>query len=301
MRIGVVIPVWRRARLVCECLEHVAAQSRPADLIVVVDDQSMDGTPAAVQAWAAARPEVPVHLLEVAHAGAATARNAGLRQLSEVTHVAFLDSDDLWPPDFLERAEAAFEHGVVAASADRLREDARRAVLRKDDLRGLARDPFRWFFRNGAGVGSCTLLDVQAVRQAGGYREEIPTGEDMALFLAVAEQGRWVHLSGAPVRFRLGHRAQYGEADHVHRLRADAPLRRAALYEELAQRYARQVPKRERRRALAWKWWRVALALRSQGSSSEARAALRRARGHRPLAPRLLWATLSWPRAGEAS
>ncbi len=301
MRIGVVIPVWRRARLVCECLEHVAAQSRPADEIVVVDDESGDGTPAAVQSWAAARPDVPLRLLQVAHAGAATARNVGLRALPDATHVAFLDSDDLWPPDFLARAATAFEAGVVAASADRSRDDARRAVLRKDDLRGLARNPFRWFFRNGAGVGSCTLLDVQAVRHAGGYREEIATGEDMALFLAVAEQGRWVHLPGAPVRFRLGHRAQYGEADHVHRLRADAPLRRAALYEELAERYALHLPEQERRRALAWKWWRVALALKAHGNSREARAALRRARGHRPCAPRLLWASLTWPRAGDES
>lgn len=282
MQIGVVIPVWRRARLVGECLEAVAVQDRPPAAVVVVDDGSDDGTAEAVEAFLRARPGWPGRLLRLAHGGAARARNRGLAALEGVSHVAFLDSDDLWPPDLLGRLAGAFGPGVVAASADRRREDLRRGRVRRDDLRGLARDPFAWLFRHGAGVGSCTLLDAGAVRAAGGYPEDLRTGEDMHLFLAVAEQGRWAHAPGAPVCFRHGHASAYGEADHVHRLHADALEVRAQLYERLGARYAHRLAPRTLRRARAWKWWRVALDLEQRGQAGRALEALARVRALRP-------------------
>ena len=42
MKIFVVIPAFNRARLVCDALDSVAAQSRPADCVVVMDDGSSD-------------------------------------------------------------------------------------------------------------------------------------------------------------------------------------------------------------------------------------------------------------------
>ena len=51
MRIGVVVPVYNRCGLVRECLESIAAQTRPPERVVVVDDASIDGTADGVDEW----------------------------------------------------------------------------------------------------------------------------------------------------------------------------------------------------------------------------------------------------------
>jgi len=291
VRVGVVIPVWRRPRLVCECLDAVAAQTVAPTEVVVVDDGSGDGTPDAVSRWIHAHPDAATRLVRAPHEGASGARNRGLAALGEVDAVAFLDSDDLWPPDFLERACAVLDAspGAVAASADRRRTDLRRDLVRHDDLRALARDPLNWLFRHGAGVGSCTLLRASVVRTEGGYEPGIHTGEDSDLFLRVAARGTWIHVPGAPVDFRLGHVLQYGEADHVHREFADATQERVRVYERLAERFADRLDPGVRRRALASKWRRAARSAARAGRPGEARACWRRAASYRPWSLRL-WA-----------
>src|SRR5213075_524706 len=57
--------------------------------------------------------------------GAAIARNRGAAEASGCELLAFLDSDDLWPPDFLQRMNDAFaaHPDAVAACADRVNHD----------------------------------------------------------------------------------------------------------------------------------------------------------------------------------
>jgi glycosyltransferase involved in cell wall biosynthesis len=298
VQVGVVIPVWRRPRLVCECLDALAAQTVLPDEVVVVDDGSGDATPEAVERWIADHPGVPVRLLRAPHEGASGARNRGLAALGPAEGVAFLDSDDLWPPDFLARATRALEGApdAVAASADRRRTDLRRDLVRLDDLRALARDPLNWLFENGAGVGSCTLLRARTLRSEGGYERTIPTGEDSDLFLRIAAHGAWIHVPGAPVDFRLGHVLRYGEADHVHREVPDAAHERVQVYERLAQRFADRLDPVVRRRALASKWRRAARSAERAGRGREARDCWRRAASYRPLSLRLWlgWAASRW-------
>ena len=97
-RVAVIIPVYA-ATFLDEALASVFAQVRPADEVIVVDDGSPD--PAAIQQAVERWPD-RVTLLRQANAGAAAARNAGLSAAS-AEWVAFLDADDRWLPDFLER------------------------------------------------------------------------------------------------------------------------------------------------------------------------------------------------------
>ena len=97
-RIAVIIPVYRAAFL-ADTLQSVFSQTRPPDQVIVIDDGSPEQ--AELQRAVAAYPS-RVTLITQANAGAAAARNAGLRA-STADLVAFLDADDRWLPDFLER------------------------------------------------------------------------------------------------------------------------------------------------------------------------------------------------------
>lgn len=95
--VSVVIPTYNRARLLEQTLESVAgAQWRPIE-IVVADDGSTDDTKERVAAFASVHSDIRVRFLELAHAGAIAARNAGVDACTG-EYVYFLDSDDLLQP-----------------------------------------------------------------------------------------------------------------------------------------------------------------------------------------------------------
>ena len=101
--ISCIIPVFNGERYLGEALDSILAQTyRPVE-IIVVDDGSTDGT-----GELAARYGDRIRYSRQNNEGAPTARNAGL-SAARGAFVAFLDSDDLWHPDKLERQMARFE------------------------------------------------------------------------------------------------------------------------------------------------------------------------------------------------
>lgn len=106
--VSVIVPTYNRAQIVVRALDSVLEQTwRPIELIVV-NDGSPDDT---AQVLEAARSRaiaagVAPRFISKPNGGAASARNAGLRAATG-EYVAFLDDDDLWRPQKLERQLAA--------------------------------------------------------------------------------------------------------------------------------------------------------------------------------------------------
>lgn len=102
MNIGVVIPVRNGQPYLAEALDSVLAQTHlPCD-IVVVDDGSTDGTVAVANHYAPS-----VRCISQPAAGIGAARNRGVSE-ARGECFAFLDGDDVWPVNRLERQVAAF-------------------------------------------------------------------------------------------------------------------------------------------------------------------------------------------------
>jgi glycosyltransferase involved in cell wall biosynthesis len=100
--VSVLMPVYNHARHLAEAIESVLAQTYPAVELIVLDDGSTDGS------GEIARRYVP--RLRYAHqpnAGIGAARNHAA-SLATGAFIAFLDSDDRYPADRLERQMAAF-------------------------------------------------------------------------------------------------------------------------------------------------------------------------------------------------
>ena len=94
---SVVIPAFNAARTIAASVGSALAQSMSNLEVIVVNDGSTDATADAVNRIADSR----VRLVSQANRGLPAARNAGIRA-SHGTYIAFLDSDDLLLPDFLE-------------------------------------------------------------------------------------------------------------------------------------------------------------------------------------------------------
>lgn len=292
--IAVVIPVYNRCTTVLRTLEAVANQTRSPLRVVVVDDGSTDDTAAAVKAWAAtAAPPGELAVLCQSNQGAGAARNRGLQEAADCDYVAFLDSDDCWPADFLARAAAVLDadEAAVAATADRL---FHRSHKRRDGFHsscGIERGASTWFMKNNAGIASCSLFRAATIRRLGGFNPAIPSGQDAELFLRVSREGRWRHVPGEPVHFYVGYSASNGEEANLSLKYADRKRRWAQIRERFIFRQGGRelVSPRVYRRALARSWHKTASEYESQGRYALAAACYRKAVSYRPLQVSSWW------------
>ncbi|MGA7950001.1 MAG: glycosyltransferase [Thiobacillaceae bacterium] len=103
--ISVVMPCYNAATYVEEAVSCVMDQTYPEVELIVVDDGSTDGTIDILQQLAA-RHSPRMTLLFEGRMGLYPARNLGLER-AHGGRVAFLDADDYWTPDALERLATA--------------------------------------------------------------------------------------------------------------------------------------------------------------------------------------------------
>jgi glycosyltransferase involved in cell wall biosynthesis len=95
--VSVVIPTYNRSVVLRRALESVVAQTRPPDEVIVVDDGSTDDTVEWVER------ELPdMTLMRRSNYGVSNARNRGVEAAGS-EWIAFLDSDDEWRPEKLEK------------------------------------------------------------------------------------------------------------------------------------------------------------------------------------------------------
>jgi glycosyltransferase involved in cell wall biosynthesis len=95
--VSVIIPTYNRCEQVAETINSVLDQTERDLEIIVVDDGSTDDTRVVIESIQ--DPRIKYYYKE--NGGAASARNLGLSNASG-KYVAFLDSDDLWPKNYLE-------------------------------------------------------------------------------------------------------------------------------------------------------------------------------------------------------
>lgn len=101
--LSVVIPTHNSQRYIAPALDSILAQKHRPLEILVVDDGSTDSTAHMVRAYGP-----PIRLIEQDQRGHPAARNVGIRAaIGEF--LAFLDHDDLWSENKLERQFASFE------------------------------------------------------------------------------------------------------------------------------------------------------------------------------------------------
>jgi glycosyltransferase involved in cell wall biosynthesis len=98
-QVTIVTPAFNAAAHLGEMIESVLAQTYGDFELLIVDDGSTDQT-AAIAASYGGR-DRRIVLVSTPNRGPASARNLALRQARGV-YIAFLDSDDLWEPDYLE-------------------------------------------------------------------------------------------------------------------------------------------------------------------------------------------------------
>jgi glycosyltransferase involved in cell wall biosynthesis len=113
--VSTIIPVHNRARMLCEAVASVIAQTyRPIE-IIIVDDGSTDDTPRVADELVQRNPQ-EVSVIHQSNAGPGPAREAG-RQVASGEFIQYLDSDDvLLPEKFTKQVAGLRSHPECGVS-----------------------------------------------------------------------------------------------------------------------------------------------------------------------------------------
>jgi glycosyltransferase involved in cell wall biosynthesis len=189
--VDVVIPVRDGARYLRECLDSAMAQTRPVRAAVVVDDGSTDATPDILADYRRRWPVLDV--VRTDKRGLPHARNTGIARC-RAPFVAFLDSDDVWSADKLERQLDLFASqdtriGFVYCGYRLVDEDSRPSD-RKAIAPTLRGNVFAELLLGGnliSGSGSAVVARRSLLERVGGFDETLTFAEDWDLWLRLAE------------------------------------------------------------------------------------------------------------------
>jgi glycosyltransferase involved in cell wall biosynthesis len=207
-RISVVIPLYRDTRYLSQALESVAAQTvlsaDPSSLEVLIvqdgEDLKIEGLiPESIKAitWC---PVVP-------HAGVSAARNYGIQQ-AHGTWIAFLDADDVWLPEKLNRQlKAGAEPDISLVYTNTYWTDGegrRRKRTQKAEYGELpsGRIAERLLERNYI-ITSSVLARKEALERAGGFDRSLEVCEDWDLWIRMARDGRVAAMQEPLAEYRM--------------------------------------------------------------------------------------------------
>lgn len=293
MKISAIVPVYNRSRVVLDALESIAAQQLPPSEVLVIDDASTDGTPEVVAQWIQGRKfPFPVRLIRQTKAGAAAARNLGAAQADGCDLLAFLDSDDLWEKDYLERMVRGLASApdAVAASCDRAGLDLQTNKTKITVLKRMQGAATTTILMEGPPGMPNTIIRSKAFHALGGFDPTLSSSQDFDLFLRLSVAGPWSYVPGVLVTVRENTHQKFGGEVQISR-RNDRSLVRAKVVDRFIHHHNGKavIPERLWRKQLALLWFRAGRTLAGAQQSEQALACFNRAIEILPFQWRARW------------
>lgn len=184
-KVSVIIPTYNRAKFLSKALESALGQTYDNFEIIIVDDGSTDETRALLLTFKDKR----IRILRTENQGVAKARNLGIRK-SRGELIAFLDSDDYWLPNKLEKQLELFNDKVgLVYSSSFIESDQGKLVL-SARFSGLVE---REFYRKPINVIVVAGMSTAVVRKSllvaiNGFDELVPPpSEDYDLYWRISK------------------------------------------------------------------------------------------------------------------
>lgn len=275
-RVTVVVPTRNRAQLLPRAIDSVLRQTYPHWELVVVDDASTDETIEVVRSRASLDDRVRCRPLGT-RAGAASARNVGIHE-ARGELVAFLDDDDEWLPEKLERQVAALD--AAPAGVDLVHSaffesdaDGNEHVVGEFSPRG---GEAHAVLLRGNILGLSTIVVRRSLlERVGGFDERLPRLQDWDLWIRLAALTRFAFVPMPLARIHISPAS----------ISTDSSALRSAC-EIIAAKY--RLPDALARAELAELYYALAQLLLRHGAVPEARVLIRRSLRRRPWPPRRL-------------
>jgi len=201
--ISVIIPTYNRMQYICETIDSVLEQTYKNIEIIVVDDGSIDNTKDVLSRYGS-----KISYIYQNNAGPSAARNNGIKQ-SNGELLAFLDSDDIWLQQKLEKQLELIQQspdiGLVSCGSYDI-----------DSSGNIIGEPFiqrnyksrellvkALILRNVVGGGSFPLIRRECFDKLGLFSEDIIICEDRDMWIRIAKRYEIKFIEEPLIKYRI--------------------------------------------------------------------------------------------------
>jgi glycosyltransferase involved in cell wall biosynthesis len=216
LRVSVIVPAYNAEPYLADAVQSALEQTWRDLEVIIVDDGSTDGTRGLAEGFV--RRDRRVHLITKPNGGLSSARNAGLAAATGDV-ICFLDADDAFLPDKLER-QVAFLARFPAC--DLVYSDY---YVGSDDLtpvwfesvRPLMSRMDEYLLYRNAFAPLCPLLRISLVAATGTFNEGLRASEDWDYWIRAAQHGRFSYLPGPVGVYRTHAGQMHHDQQLMHR------------------------------------------------------------------------------------
>ena len=201
-KVSVIIPTYNSAQFIVETLESVFAQTYKNYEVIVVDDGSTDNTKEVLKPYMS-----KIRYIYKENGGPASARNVGIKN-ARGEYIAFLDSDDLWLSEKLERQVKYLgkyqEVVLVFTDCIRFFEDSL-SEIRSCKERFISNDMFLNLWWETIIITSTVIVKKFCFDKVGFFDEskKIEGAEDYEMWLRIAREYPIGYLGEVTVKYRF--------------------------------------------------------------------------------------------------
>ncbi len=232
--VSVIMPCYNAERFISESIESVIAQSYQNWELVVTDDCSSDRTPEFVMAYCKKDSRINFAIAEQ-HSGIAGTRNLCLKR-AKGRFVAFLDNDDLWVCDKLEKqTRFMLEHDYAFSYAayEPMNEDG---SPKGKTIKTAGVINYHKYLKNTI-IGSGTVM-LDREKTGVFWMPDNATSDDMALWCKILKDGHCAYpINDTLLKYRIrSHSASSNKLKAakdvwlVYRKQEKLPLSKALAY-----------------------------------------------------------------------
>ncbi|ANU22557.1 glycosyltransferase family 2 protein [Planococcus donghaensis] len=198
-KVSVIIPTFNRSELLKKALKSLEKQSHQNLEIIIIDDFSTDDTADVVAEMTDDR---IIYLKHEVNKGGSEARNTGLKRATG-NFIGFLDSDDQWLPDKIEKQLEKFSEdsdvGVVYTGVQVVNENKQPTRKIVPEYRGDILSKLLEF--NYIDTTSSVLVRKEVLDQVKGFDASLPSCQDWDLYIRLAQVTKFDFVKESLVLF----------------------------------------------------------------------------------------------------
>jgi glycosyltransferase involved in cell wall biosynthesis len=232
--ISVVIPTFNRAHILDSVVSSIVNQSIIPSEVIIVDDGSTDSTKEVVKDLIAKNSKFNIRYVSQENQGGNVARNRGIDE-AKGEFIAFLDSDDTWDKEKLEKQLAVFQnHENVGAVYCGLRHvDLDKGTVIHEPKRSYPSGNLgsSLLIRDVTAPTSCYMVKRRIFEKVGGFDILLKARQDWEMWIRIAQKYEIGVVPEALVN--------YGE--HTGTRTASNPQKEIDAYKYIREKYKKAI------------------------------------------------------------
>lgn len=192
MKVSVIIPLYNEEKYISECINSVIGQTHKNLEIIIVDDKSTDNSLKLLEQIKDKR--IKIIKLDK-NSGVACARNKGV-EVSTGDYICFLDSDDFWVKDKIEK-QLKFIKNKAFIYSDYMYtkangENIKKAIVPKSLT-------YKQALKNTCIFTSTVMFDMNKINKKDLYMPNLQIGEDTFVWWNVLKKGITAYAINEPL------------------------------------------------------------------------------------------------------